>query len=74
MKKTIVLGMALFSLLAITTSCEKCAECHYDGQDASGQEIEVELGEQCGDNLSDLEASGYQLNDSINVEVHCHGH
>ncbi len=74
MKKLVVAGIALFSVMAMTTSCKKCEECHYDGLDASGQEIEIEIGEQCGDDLEALEASGYVLNDSTTVDVHCHGH
>lgn len=49
-------------------SCEKCAECHYDMNDE-----EVELGEKCGDDLTDLEASGYTENGTT-YEVHCHDH
>ena len=74
MKKLVVIGIALFSVVAMTSSCKKCEECHYDSTDASGQVVEVEIGEQCGDDLEALEASGYKLNDSTTVDVHCHGH
>jgi hypothetical protein len=72
MKKLVVVAVVLG--FGAFTSCNKCHECHYEAMDANGAEIEVELGEYCGDELEDLEASGYQLNDSTNVEVHCHEH
>lgn len=51
-------------------SCKKetCTECHYE----KGTE-EVELGEKCGEELEQLEASGITV-DSVHYEVHCHGH
>ncbi len=57
----LVIGMAF-------TSCEKCAECHYDGP--NGQ---VEIGEYCGDDLKDIETSGKTVG-GVNYEVHCHEH
>lgn len=60
------------ALLAIAfASCDKseCHECHYD--DADGNE--VELGEQCDDELEDLEENGYNVG-GVNYEVHCHDH
>ncbi len=71
--KKVILGLVVVSFVGFA-SCKKCEECHYEMMDNSGQEIEVELGEQCGDDLEALEANGYQLNDSTNVEVHCHAH
>mgnify|MGYP001226424957 CR=1 FL=1 len=71
--KKVILGVIAISFIGLT-SCKKCTECHYEAMDTSGQEIEMELGEYCDDDLETLEANGYQLNDSITVEVHCHGH
>lgn len=56
------------------TSCHKCSECHYESENSSGQEVEIELGEFCDEDLENLELNGYQLNDSTIVEVHCHEH
>ena len=72
MKKILVVAVGL-GFVALT-SCNKCHECHYESVDASGVETEVELGEYCGDELEDIEASGYQVNDSTTVDVHCHEH
>jgi len=71
--KSVVLSVVAISFIGFT-SCKKCSECHYEVMDSSGQEVEVELGEYCGDDLEAIEASGYQLNDSTNYEVHCHAH
>ena len=83
-KVAIFLGaVAVFSL----SSCNKCAECHA-AADINGTEYELmELGEYCDDNLTSIEASGYDLTDTLyvtadgdslpspvypgNVEVHC---
>jgi len=63
--------LGTIALLAIFSSCKKeeCHECHYEG--AGG--TEVELGEKCGDELEDLEASGYAVGGTV-YEVHCHEH
>ena len=47
----------------------KCHECHYDDNGA-----EVELGEYCGDDLENLEASGYTDSAGTVHTVHCHEH
>ena len=64
MKKVAILfeAVALFSL----SSCNKCHECHYD---LNG--TEVELGEFCGDDLTDIEANGYVDSAGVTQEVHC---
>jgi len=49
-------------------SCEKCSECHYDFN-----ETEVEMGEYCGEDLENIEKSGFDL-DGTNYEVHCNEH
>ena len=69
-KVNVILGMTALVAMVAFSSCKKdeCHECHYDGP--SG---EVELGERCGDELEDLEASGYNL-DGQNYVVHCNEH
>ena len=68
MKKAVLIVVA--ALAFVTMSCKKdeCHECHYDGPNG-----EVELGEKCGDELENLEASGINV-DGTNYEVHCHEH
>lgn len=70
MKKVVFNLMKLIVVLTLLTSCKKnqCAECHYD---KAGTEIE--LGEKCGDDLENLEASGYNEGGTV-YEVHCHEH
>ena len=66
--KLLIAGFAIATFTFI--SCEKCAECHYDG--LAG---EVELGEYCGDELEEAELNGF--NDADNdttYEIHCHEH
>ena len=83
-KVAIFLGaVAVISLSA----CNKCAECHA-ATDIAGTEYELEeLGEYCDDELTSIEASGYDVSDTLyvtadgdslpspvlpgNVEVHC---
>ena len=72
MKKVFFAALAV-SVIGLT-SCHKCSECHYEAMDSTGAEVEIELGEQCDEDLEALEANGYQLNDSTTVEVHCHEH
>ena len=64
MKKVIYL--AVFAMVSLS-SCKKdeCKECHYDGPNG-----EVELGEKCGDDIEDLEASGHTV-DGQTYTVHC---
>lgn len=64
--KFLVAGLVLAAF-----SCNKseCHECHYE--DATGDE--VELGEKCDDDLENLEANGYPVDDST-YTVHCHEH
>jgi hypothetical protein len=69
MKKTkTILALAATAVLFSMGSCKKCAECHYDLNDT-----EVEIGEYCGDDLKEIEKSGYQVNGQT-LEVHCHDH
>lgn len=67
-KSMLTFGIALSALLAI--SCEKsCHECHYE----DANDMEVELGEKCDDELEELEANGITVAGTT-YEVHCHDH
>lgn len=73
--KQFSLGIGLALLAVGFTSCEKCHECHYEKTNSEGQEIEVELGEQCGDDLKNYEKNGiYIPSENTTYTVHCHEH
>lgn len=59
---------AVITLVLASCKKEECHECHYE---YNGQE--VELGERCGDDLKNLEASGYAVDGTV-YDVHCHEH
>lgn len=63
----LILAVAIV-LLAFACKKEECHECHYEKNGT-----EVELGEKCGDDLENLEASGFN-DDGTVYEVHCHEH
>ncbi len=85
---------AIFSVFAMMTSCSKsedeCHECHIAYMLANGNEVEVEIGEFCGDALEDVESEGYTIaieetivgSDTVpagtygngNMEIHCEEH
>lgn len=67
MKNKFLLSGLIIAGLSLT-SCKKCAECHYDAPNGI-----VEIGEYCGDDLEDIEQSGY-TKDGVSYEVHCHDH
>lgn len=69
-KVTLILGLVFVSSLAFV-SCKKneCAECHYDKDGA-----EVEIGEYCGDDIENIEKSGYADTDGTVYTVHCGEH
>lgn len=71
MKKVVFLTSVLLTSVLVLSSCKKeeCHECHYE--DASG--AKVEIGEKCGSELENAEASGVNVN-GTNYEVHCHDH
>jgi len=89
MKKKVFTFKNLFlaSALAFMTSCsddDGCANCHLVVMNADGSETELlDLEEQCGDDLHDLEENGYNFTDTVYVhtdgmiysldslEVHC---
>ncbi len=62
-----VVAFAAFTLVGCKKN--KCAECHYDASNGS----EVEIGQYCGDDLEDIEASGYS-DGTTTYEVHCGEH
>lgn len=69
MKKSIIrIGVLAFVVTLVSCKKNQCAECHYDKDGA-----EIELGERCGDDLENLEASGYNDGGTV-YEVHCHEH
>jgi hypothetical protein len=67
-KSRLLLAGAIVALVFTACKKEECSECHYDKNGA-----EIELGEKCGAELENLEASGYTVNDTL-YTVHCHGH
>ena len=68
MKKVGFIAAAAVLTLSFA-SCKKCHDCHYDLNGA-----EVELGEFCDDELEEVEANGYSINDTTVVTVHCEEH
>ena len=69
MKKTAILLLFITTIVAISCNKNECHECHYD---ING--TEVELGEYCGNDLSDIEANGYTDSTGTVHTVHCHEH
>ena len=70
-KQFLSIGLTACAVLFLTlTSCKKeeCHECHYEKNGA-----EVELGEKCDDDLSNLEANGIAVDGTV-YDVHCHEH
>lgn len=68
--KKLILGAALFGIVAFSCDKNKCAACHYDGPAG-----EVEMGTYCGDELHDIEASGSHTDSLGNAHVvHCGEH
>ncbi|MDA7768147.1 hypothetical protein N8904_00330 [Flavobacteriales bacterium] len=65
MKKVLIVLSAGF--LFSCTNSDDCHECHIAWENAQGQEIEVELGEFCGAELSDLESNGDTLLEPVVV-------
>ena len=57
MKKVAII-MALGFFFACTDH-DECHECHIAYMNAAGDEVEVEIGEFCGDALADVETDGY---------------
>ena len=91
MKNISLLVCLLSSLMFI--SCEKddhddCHECHISLMDMDGSEHEHEIGEFCGDDLSDVESNGFTVTTAFShkgvtyevghffeaSEVHCEEH
>lgn len=65
--KKVIFASAILAVTAFA-SCKKCHDCHYDGPDG-----EVEIGEFCGDELEEVEASGHAVGDTV-YTVHCEEH
>lgn len=66
-KVTIVLGIVCLAMV----SCKKnkCAECHYDKDGG-----EVEIGNYCGDEIENIEKSGYVDENGTLQTVYCGEH
>ena len=89
-KEKLMLFGSLMAVLLFVISCSKedeCHECHIAWTNASGQEVEVEIGEFCGSELEDVESSDYSHaleadviigNDTVPAgnysEIHCEEH
>ena len=84
--KKVAIFLAAVAVISLN-ACNKCAECHAAAERA-GAEYEIQdLGEYCEDELESIEASGYDVADTLyltadgdslpspvypgNVEVHC---
>jgi hypothetical protein len=84
--KKVAIFLAAVAVISLN-ACNNCAECHA-AADIAGAEYELEeLGEYCDDELESIEASGYDIADTLyltadgdslpspfypgNVEVHC---
>ena len=89
MKKLSLLSILLVGIFGFMTSCsssDDCHECHIAWTNADGNEVEVEIGEFCGDALADVETDGYTHtieetivgNDTVPAgtysEIHCEEH
>jgi len=95
MKKLNLLTLALIGGIVFWSSCSKssdshddgCHDCHIAQDDGNGGEIEFEIGEFCGSDLTDVEANGYHTTDVLYSEsgldtlqpghydeVHCEEH
>ena len=87
MKKLLIVpALALF--LFSCTDSDDCHECHIVWVNGSGTVVDVEIGEFCGSELSDVESNGYTLasdtiigNDTIpagdyagGTQLHCEEH
>ena len=74
MKYNFLLLFTIIGLLFMSCSKEECHECHiaYEHDHTAGatdhhEEIEGEIGEFCGDDLDDVEANGYTLENDLIV-------
>lgn len=85
--KKLLIAPALALFLFSCTDSDDCHECHIAWYNGSGTEVEVEIGEFCGSELSDVESNGYTLasdtvigNDTIpagdyaGTDIHCEEH
>lgn len=85
MKKALIVLSAGF--LFSCSSSDDCHECHIAWENAQGQEVEVEIGEFCDAELTDVESNGYTLaeeqvigtdtvpaGDYPGTDIHCEEH
>lgn len=87
MMKKLMFIPALALFLFSCTDSDECHECHIAWMNAANEEVEVEIGEFCGAQLTDVESNGYTLsteqvvgNDTIPAgdyaasDIHCEEH
>ena len=55
--------VSMFS--ACSTNDTDCHECHIAWMNASQEEVEVEIGEFCGNALEEVESNGYTLSEDV---------
>jgi len=67
-KSSLILSTAAIVFIFASCKKEECHECHYDKNGS-----EIELGKKCGDDLKNIEASGFTDSGTV-YEVHCHEH
>ena len=86
MKKLMMISFGAAFLFSCTDS-DDCHECHIAWENSANEEVEVEIGEFCGADLSDVESNGYDLADTVIVgndtipagtypgtDIHCEEH
>jgi hypothetical protein len=87
MMKKLLIAPALALFLFSCSDSDDCHECHIAWQNSANEEVEVEIGEFCGSELSDVESNGYTLaseqvigNDTVPAgdyagsDIHCEEH
>jgi len=87
MMKKLLIAPALALFLFSCSDSDDCHECHIAWDNGSGTEVEVEIGEFCGSELSDVESNGYTLasdtvigndtipaGDYVGTDIHCEEH
>ena len=65
MKKVLIVVAA--GVLFSCTNDDGCHECHIAWVNSQNQEVEVEIGEKCGTELSEIESEGYTLTSAVVV-------
>ena len=92
MKKIkLLMCLSAIGIVSMFSSCSSndtdCHECHIAWMNAAQVEVEVEIGEFCGNELEDVESNGYTLSEDVILgtdtiaagsypasDVHCEEH